>query len=750
VARRHPIALATLTLVFAAGITGLASAHDAGDRSADGRFQSAGDVSAAMADDHHGGMVGHLPTDIENVDLVSRLKLTDLADGIADVGYYKGYAYLNAWFPNCPNAGGTGGGVHVVDVRDPANPKKVGFLPSEANAVPGEGIHIMTVDTPFFKGDLLLHNNEACQDPSTLGMSIWDVTNPLAPKKLSQFGDATPPSDPVLTQDSTYHSIHSVQGFTQPGKAFAVMIDNDESFLPASAAAPKDVDIVDITNPAAPTMASELGLEDWPGAQGSYANGDTVFHHDVQFKRIGGHDFLAVSYWDAGQVILNVDNPANPSFVGDSDFKTPDPETGLPFSEGNSHESYWSSNDRFLISTDEDFSPFRTDFAITSGPNAGAYSAGEFGWTVPISTEPGGEISGGTVFGGRGCINGTSPGSDPQGDPAPPPASVTGENTVVFSRGGCFFSTKVESGQILGYDHVIIAQSHGATRAGLLKDSFFCGGQGHNFTVTASGVCVGHRAMHLLFNDPEEYTGPEGGDVPLGTIGADYSATGAFDGWGYVNLHDATNPNLPILDTYAITESLHPGFSTGFGDLSVHEVKTDPRMNVNLGYIAYYAGGLRVVRFGTGGISEVGKYIGPDGNNFWGVFPVGDEYAGHGYTSDDAAGKPLILASDRDFGLYIFRYSGSAGTCAKREVTALGTTGADRWKGTTDHDVVEFLDGNDKANGGQGKDRLCGDGGKDKLKGGAKRDILVGGPGRDRCVGGPGRDKFRGCEKEKQ
>ena len=70
-------------------------------------------------------------------------------------------------------------------------------------------------------------------------------------------------------------------------------------------------------------MLAEVGLEDWPGAQGSYANGDTVFHHDMQHKRIGGHDFLLVSYWDAGQVLLNIDNPANPVFVADSDYRFP-------------------------------------------------------------------------------------------------------------------------------------------------------------------------------------------------------------------------------------------------------------------------------------------------------------------------------------------------------------------------------------------------------------------------------------------
>lgn len=651
--RRYAV-LVVLGLLLGAG--GVAQAHDPT------RIDSAPDTGEFLEHMHqHGAQDGHLPATRRNVDLVSKLRLTSLESGIADVGYFKGFAYLNAWSPNCPD----GGGVNVVDVRDPKEPEKAGFIPARLGEYPGEGVHVMEVDTPFFEGDLLLHNNEACDStqPSVLGMSMWDVSDPRNPVKLGQFGDPTPP--PSLFSVGAFHSIHSVQGFTQGSRAYAVMIDNEEGVV-----APfKDVDIVDITNPAAPVLVAEVGLDDWPAAQAPLANGDTVFFHDVQFKRIGGHDFLAVSYWDAGQVLLNVDDPANPRFVGDSDYLRPDPLTGFDVPEGNSHESYWSSNSKYLLSTDEDFAPFRTLFQITDGPNAGAYGAGEFGWTPPISNEPGGQINGPTVFGGRGCIN-AGPNAGPDtvpGEPSPPsasavPAAPGEEKTVVFSRGTCFFSTKVAAGQDLGYDAVIVGQSHGGTRNGLLPDGFFCGGQGHDFDEQTPAVCVGHRAMHLLFNDPPSYVGPEGGDVPVGSIGAKYTASGVFDGWGYVNLHDATKPDLPIIDAYAIPEALDEDFATGFGALSVHEVKTDPRRGINLAYFSYYSGGFRVAEFGAGGIREVGRFIDQGGNDFWGVFPIGDESCGHGTASCHPGigqGKqPLVLASDRDFGLYIFDFTG--------------------------------------------------------------------------------------------
>jgi len=416
-------------------------------------------------------------------------------------------------------------------------------------------------------------------------------------------------------------------------------------------------------------MLTEVGFEDWPGAQSPLANGDTVFHHDMQFKRIRGHDFLAISYWDAGQVLLNVDDPANPVFVGDSDYRTPDPlmpEFEIP--EGNSHQSYWSSNNKFLLSTDEDFAPFRTLFQMTTGPNAGEYGAGEFGFTPSVDGQPGGMVGGPTVFGGRGCFAaGPNAGVDAVGDPMPPPASAIPANpgeqkTVVFSRGGCFFSTRIAAGQDLGYDVVIIGQSHAGSRDGLLPDGFLCGGAGHDYDEQIPALCFGHRMMHLMFNTTPAYTGPDGVDIPLGALGERYTASTVFDGWGYVQLHDATKPNLPIIDSYAVPEALDHEFADGFGILSVHEVKTDPRPGINLAYLSYYNAGFRVVEFGKDGITEVGHFIDEGGNHFWGVFPIGNETCGHGYRGCHpgigADRRPLVLASDRDFGLYILDYTG--------------------------------------------------------------------------------------------
>ena len=122
--------------------------------------------------------------------LVSKLQLIDVEGGIADVAMFEGFAYLSAFSPECagrPGAQGTG--VHIVDVRDPRNPVKVGFISAYPNSFVGEGIHVVRASTPSFTGDILIDNNETCNATAFApsGASLWNVTNPLSPQPLSRI-----------------------------------------------------------------------------------------------------------------------------------------------------------------------------------------------------------------------------------------------------------------------------------------------------------------------------------------------------------------------------------------------------------------------------------------------------------------------------------------------------------------------------------------------------------------------------------
>jgi hypothetical protein len=108
-----------------------------------------------------------------------------------------------------------------------------------------------------------------------------------------------------------------------------------------------------------------------------------------------------------------------------------------------------------------------------------------------------------------------------------------------------------------------------------------------------------------------------------------------------VHLYDTET--MQDLDQYWVPESQDPAYASGFGDLSVHEVATDP--DEQLAYISYYAAGFRVVSYEGGQLTEVGHFIDEGGNNFWGV-----------EVHDHPNGQQYVLASDRDSGLYIFQY----------------------------------------------------------------------------------------------
>ena len=173
-------------------------------------------------------------------------------------------------------------------------------------------------------------------------------------------------------------------------------------------------------------------------------------------------------------------------------------------------------------------------------------------------------------------------------------------------------------------------------------------------TVDIPAAFVGRAdAFRILENFDEntyQCTGaaaPTPGDTaspPVGTGGSTVRFASEFDGWGYAHLFDAANS--AELDAFAIPEAVDSRFATGFGDLSIHEVATDP--TENLAYSSYYGGGMRVLRFDrTSGLNQVGAFVDPQGSNFWGV---------EQFTTPE--GERLIAGSDRDFGLQLFRYTG--------------------------------------------------------------------------------------------
>jgi hypothetical protein len=597
----------------------IAGAHSGIDLISDGAIDNAKDTHAHDA--QHGHEEGHLDPilDDPSIEVVSELAMSRVTEGgIADIAVYGDYAYLNAW----GGAGNCGrNGTHVVDISDVTDPVEVAFINAKEGSFPGEGAHVISLDTPAFTGDVLLTNNELCKAGVGFGgINLHDVTDPTDPSPLAVgFGD----HDDGKNRKKSANQVHSVFGWQDGDKAYAVMVDNEEA---------TDVDIVDITNPRKPKLIAEHDLatlfpqivEDDPGLT-------EVFLHDMIVKEIDGRQVMLLSYWDGGYVLLDVDDPVSPGYLADSDFGTIDslPADGLPVPpEGNAHQAEFTLDNRFVIAADEDFSPFAlTARNVTDGTELSASPGSD---TTPL---PVGEtLTGQAVFAGRAC----------DGDPIQGAPESVDPVIAVVERGLCDFTQKVTNVVAAGgYDAILIFNR---TAADGCESSLGMTVAGDLPTFGVAPRSQGYAIFDAEY-DLDACLAGDGSQlapIALGALGDNLTFASYFDGWGFVRLLDAED--MTEIDAYAIPESRDSAFADGFGDLSVHEVATSLQ-DPGLAYLSYYAGGLRVITVDGNGIEEVAAFIDEGGNNFWGI------------EAFERDGVEYIAASDRDKGLYIFRYT---------------------------------------------------------------------------------------------
>jgi hypothetical protein len=582
-------------------------------------FEEAFPGEGVAFDKQHPGDEGHLKPVEDDVTLVGKGRVTNpsgagLEGRVADVSALGDFAYLTAFRePTC-----RAGGVHVMDISDLSNPVEVteAFIPTSRGQYAGEGSQVIQIGAR----DVLIHQNETCDETRVRrgrvgGISLWDVTEPTDPQPLAMHaGD----KDGGVNANQVHSMFAWHNDFD--GKTYVVLVDDEEL---------TDVDIMDISDPTNPVMVNDtLDLVALFGVdQASPPNLQSVFSHDMMVYRVGRRYVMTMSYWDGGFVLLDVTDPTpgNVSLIAESDYAELDEqrlERGQEISpEGNAHQNELSPNKRFLIGTDEDFNPFRVTATIDSGPFAGTeYEAASASDTPPIDSET--TITGPTTFVGLAC------------DPVP-----AGTGTAVIERGVCTFQQKLDNITAAGFSSGVVFNLAGEGCDGLVT-MLAEGTIPFLFTTRTAGL----QLLGVDFTDPCATAAPA-----AGTAGADTTIVGVFDGWGYVRLFGVDIPrtggagSLEQIDTFAIDEAQREGFATGFGDLSVHEVAMDPAGDI--AYLSYYSGGLRVVSYGPDGLAEEGAFIDEGGNNFWGV---------EIYRRD---GETFVLASDRDFGLYVFQFT---------------------------------------------------------------------------------------------
>jgi hypothetical protein len=551
------------------------------------------------------------------------------AGRVADVSAKGNYAYLTMFYePTCGR-----GGVQIVDIANPAAPKMLGYIPSHTDTFSGEGSQVISMDTPSYKGDLLVYQNEWC--PGTTngigGITLVDVRNPKSPKKLVEgAGDYTKKDGTQSggVPQTKANQTHSAFAWTnkETGKVYVVLVDDMEE---------PDVDILDITNPSKPKMVSETNLDQFAQTGAGRPHGDAVFSHDMVVKRIGGRDIMLMSYWDGGYVTLDVTDPANPQPLSDTDFAAVDParaergETITP--EGNGHQAEFTRDDKYIFATDEDFDPYRVQATFKGGPAAGkTFTALQSGDTPAVNKDN--PLVGDTQFLGLGC------------DPLAA-GSGTGKIAVV-ERGTCDFQVKLDNVEAAGYRGLIVFNRRGPDGCEALINMLASSETVPAIFVTRQdgfrmlGVEPGADYACGTSSETDGTATPAGPSVPV-----DMSAV--FDGWGYTHMYKTDlrkGAKMQEVDFYAPAEGQTEAYAEGFGDMTVHEVATDP--DRNLVYVSHYALGMRALSYNNGGLKEVGAFVEQGGSNYWGV------------EVHKLNGKTYILGSDRDRGLRIFTFGG--------------------------------------------------------------------------------------------
>jgi len=563
-----------------------------------------------------------------------------LPNGTTDVWALDGFAYIGTFNEPCGTGVGFGEdallddlhgpGVPVFDVRNRTRPSYVGSLPS----LRGSRINDIKVDS-MNSGDILVHSNEACDpfDPGPGGFEIYDVDDPRNPVHLAsvRVDDANAVLRDVFGIVDV--GVHNLFLFTQGDRDYVAM--QTHAFFGG-------LQIFEITDPTDPQFVSAWGAEylcegdfcsDDPHAETDvdvildvifgwmftgFGQSQNRFLHDVTVSADGTRAYL--SHWDAGLILLDITDPANPEFVS----QALDPTAGD--GEVNSHAAWPTEDGSVVVETEEDFNPFLLTFSITDGPNVGEYPMAEATFTPMIGFLPDGTMAGPTTYLGLAC--------DSDGIPA---AADDGEIAVI-QRGVCRFDAKAQTAIDAGYDGMVVFNGP--------SDETLIAMAGDPRAIPA--VFVGHSTGLAIFE------AASADDLSIGDEGAPIEVLADPVQWGNVRIWDYSDEANPVLasefDTRCSVDPVHETCDPR-GTYSVHNVIVEK----DKAYFSWYSNGVLTVDISDPyNPVEVGRWhqAGPEWEeanggiqDVWGIFKE--------------RGRPWIYASDRNGGLYILQERGS-------------------------------------------------------------------------------------------
>lgn len=282
-------------------------------------------------------------------------------DGTTDVWALGGYAYIGTF--NVPCGGDPGSGVHIFDVSNHNFVSPVGVIPP----VVGSRINDIKV-ADMNSGTILVHSNEPCAGGPG-GFEVYDVSDPTNPDHLAhvQVDDSNATLRDVFGVVDV--GVHNLFLFMQGSRDYVGF--QAEGFFGS-------FQIYELTNPTNPTFVSAWGAEELcpfapPTCSADPENetNPTILINTINIWLLGGfggsrnrllHDVTVaangtrayLSNWDAGLVLLDISNPANPTVIS----VALDPVNGSLDGEVNSHAAWPTADGRVVVETEEDFNVF--------------------------------------------------------------------------------------------------------------------------------------------------------------------------------------------------------------------------------------------------------------------------------------------------------------------------------------------------------------------------------------------------------
>lgn len=528
--------------------------------------------------------------------LIGALKLNPAnRDMHADVAGYKNLAFVGKRQGACLATG-----VDIIDISDPFAPVRLAGTPPRS----GAGMEDMQA-IEIGGRDVLAIGLQACGGRGQSGLDLVDISDPRNPRSIGLFATEWGVHEFGLTQ--------TPGGQTLALLALPGLEERTATSSPGSGQG--DLLIVDLSDPTQPTLLAEWGVRDEPALgsefallaqQGGYPG---VFLHSVRANADGTRAYL--SYWDGGVIILDINDPAQPRYLGHTTY--------APDEEGNAHSIAVTPDDTLLIEAIEDFSA--RDETLTSSAFSGRRSV------VPVpfvtSTQ---SIQGELVYVGRGCPARSRP-DEPDADAylADPNGKV-----ALIEAGACRID------QLLAR-----VQQAGATGAIVYRGSFELDDaafyQGATSVELADGTLI-DLTLPAVLAPPSLGRALRDADGPVSV-----EVAPAFTGWGGLRLLDIHDPAHPVLlSTFTTPHATDPN-SAQRGPWSAH----NPELVGSLLFASWYRDGVRAIDVSDPAHPrEVGAWDGADrpgeaaAVEIWGVVAHND----------------LLLASDMNYGLYVLRY----------------------------------------------------------------------------------------------